>query len=119
MTKSALVASVSALIFAAASLWTGVVSAQQSFPNHVVKLVAGYPPGRGADTQGRSLAEKLTGLWGQAVIVDNKPGGMGSISARAVARADPDGYTMDMGTFDHLVLGYNLTKEKAFDNQKD
>src|SRR5690606_29603229 len=95
------------------------VQAQSDYPNQTIKIIAGYPPGGGTDTQARLMAEHLAKYWGQPVVVDNMPGSLGIISARAVANARPDGYTMYMATFDHLILGYSLKKEKAFETQND
>lgn len=106
--------------FVAACCLTGVSAhAQQIYPSKTVKIVAGYPPGGGTDTQARLMAEKLGQHWGVPVVVDNMPGSLGVVSARAVASAPPDGYTLYLGTFDHLILGYSLTKDKSFDTQSD
>jgi tripartite-type tricarboxylate transporter receptor subunit TctC len=67
----------------------------QEFPSRMVTMVIPFPPGAGAnDTNGRFLADKLSKLWGQPVVVDNRPGGNTTIGAMAVVRSAPDGYTM-------------------------
>jgi tripartite-type tricarboxylate transporter receptor subunit TctC len=68
----------------------------QAWPNRIVKLVVGFPPGGGADAVSRIVAGRLSELWGQQVVVENKPGAGGNLSFDAVAHADPDGYTMLM-----------------------
>ena len=65
----------------------------QAFPDKPVRIVAGFAPG-GADISARLVGQKLQELWGQAVIVDNKPGAGGNLGADAVARAPADGYTL-------------------------
>ena len=65
----------------------------QAFPDKPVRIVVGFQPG-GADISARLVAQKLQELWGQAVIIDNKPGAGGNLGADAVARAPADGYTL-------------------------
>jgi tripartite-type tricarboxylate transporter receptor subunit TctC len=64
-----------------------------AFPDKPVRIVAGFAPG-GADTSARLIGQKLQELWGQTVIIDNKPGAAGNLGADAVARAPADGYTV-------------------------
>lgn len=64
-----------------------------TFPEKSVRLMVGFAPG-GADIGGRIVAQKLSELWGQSVVVDNRPGASGNIAADLVAKAPADGYTM-------------------------
>ena len=84
-------------VFAASSL-TGVAQAQSSanFPIKAVTLVVPFTPSSGSDIIARIIAPKLAARWGQAVVVDNKPGASGNLGARQVASALPDGYTLLM-----------------------
>ncbi|MGZ3283441.1 MAG: Bug family tripartite tricarboxylate transporter substrate binding protein [Xanthobacteraceae bacterium] len=74
------------------------VSAQapssQAWPTRFIKLVVPFTPGGGIDGIGRILAARLSEMWGQQVVVENKPGAGGNIASEFVARAGPDGYTM-------------------------
>jgi tripartite-type tricarboxylate transporter receptor subunit TctC len=66
----------------------------QSYPTRVIKVIVPFTPG-GADVMARLLADRLTAALGQPVIVENRPGGAGgTVGAKAVAAADPDGYTL-------------------------
>src|SRR5258708_6401865 len=64
------------------------------FPTGRVTLVVPFPPGASTDVTMRVMADRLTQMWGQAVLVDNKGGANGIIAAEAVMRAKPDGYTL-------------------------
>ena len=66
----------------------------QVYPTKTVRIVAPFPPGGPVDMLGRLLAGRLSGLWGQQVIVDNRPGGNTVIGTEIVARSPPDGYTI-------------------------
>jgi tripartite-type tricarboxylate transporter receptor subunit TctC len=78
---------------AAAALCALAAAAHAAWPEKPVRLMVGFAPG-GSDIGGRIIAQKLSEMWGQPVIVDNKPGAAGNIAADAVAKAAPDGYTM-------------------------
>lgn len=79
----------------------------QNYPNRIVRIVVPYPAGGATDILARILAEKLTPMLGQNVIVENRTGASGNIGFNYVAKADPDGYTLLMGTA-------NLTIAPAF-----
>jgi tripartite-type tricarboxylate transporter receptor subunit TctC len=68
--------------------------AQQDYPNHTIAMVVPFPPGGVADITARPLAEALTRILKQTVIVENKPGAGGGLGMQYVARARPDGYTV-------------------------
>src|SRR5579872_4134982 len=74
-----------------------VVSASSladTFPSRVVRYVLPWPPGGGGDIIARTIAHNLSALWGENVVVDNRPGAAGNIGADLLARAAPDGYTI-------------------------
>jgi tripartite-type tricarboxylate transporter receptor subunit TctC len=66
----------------------------QGWPSRVVKLVVPFTPVGGIDSIGRILGARLTEIWGQQVVIENKPGAGGNIASEFVARSAPDGYTM-------------------------
>ena len=72
-------------------------AAQTAFPSKQVTVVVAFPPGGGADLLGRLLAKKYQEMWGQTVVVLNRPGAAGVIGAREVGRAAPDGHTLLVG----------------------
>jgi tripartite-type tricarboxylate transporter receptor subunit TctC len=73
---------------------TLAAAAQADYPNRPIKIIVPLPPGATADTLPRIIGEKLTARWGQPVIIENRPGAAQNLGAEAVARADPDGYTL-------------------------
>src|SRR3954467_2997660 len=66
----------------------------QTWPNRFVRLVVPFPPGGGTDAIARVVAGKLSEIWGQQGVVENRGGGGANMGHEAVARAEPDGYTM-------------------------
>src|SRR5437764_1424786 len=66
----------------------------QSWPNRFVRLVVPFPPGGGTDAIARVVAGKLSDIWGQQMVVENRGGGATNIGTEGVARSDPDGYTI-------------------------
>ena len=66
----------------------------QDFPNRPVKVVVTYPPGGGADVTARVIGQRLSEVWKQPVLIENKPGGGGNVGADFVFHAQPDGYTL-------------------------
>jgi tripartite-type tricarboxylate transporter receptor subunit TctC len=108
-------------VLAGAAGWT-IVSASavraQTWPSQPVKIVVPYIPGGATDTAGRLLAEKLTALLGQQVIVDNKGGGNTIIGMELVAKSKPDGHTLLLGTTT-LATNTALGLKQPFDPLKD
>ena len=89
----------------------------QTYPSRQITLVVPFPPGGSTDVAARILAERMRPVLGQSVIIENVGGAGGSIAVGRVARAAPDGYTIDIGQWDTKVgsIIYNLT----YDLQKD
>jgi tripartite-type tricarboxylate transporter receptor subunit TctC len=66
----------------------------QAWPTRIVRLLVGFPPGGGMDAAGRIVASRLSELWGQQVVIENKPGAGSTIALDTAAHAAPDGYTI-------------------------
>ena len=94
------------------------IARADAFPSRVVKLVVGFPPGGGADLASRIVANRLSEIWRQQVIVENRPGAGARLALDAVAHAAPDGYTMLLAPGSPLVqplLFSTLTFDPAAD----
>lgn len=89
--------------------------AQAVYPSRTVKIVVPLPAGPVADVLPRMLAEKLSARWSQPVIVENRPGASLNIGAEAVARAEPDGYTLLATPPNPLVINQSFLPKLAFD----
>ncbi len=99
-------------------LLAGVVAAgAQTYPSRSITLIVPFPPGGSTDTAARILAEKMRPILGQPVIIENVGGAGGSIAVGRVARAAPDGYTIDIGQWDTHVgsIIYNLNYDLQTD----
>ena len=82
-------------------------------------LVVPYPPGGGVDVMARVVAEKLSGIIGHQVIVDNRVGGSGLVGARSVIKSAPDGYTLFLGHTGPISINPSLYANANFDPRKD
>src|ERR1051325_1687180 len=71
--------------------------AQQDYPNRNVRIIIAFSPAGAIDILGRLIADRLSEMWHQQVIVENRPGAGGNIGAAAAAQAAPDGYTLHFG----------------------
>jgi tripartite-type tricarboxylate transporter receptor subunit TctC len=91
----------------------------QSYPDHAVKIVVPYTPGGFNDTLGRISSEKLSKLWNQSVVVENKPGGNTTIGNNLVAKSPADGYTMLVSPLPFSVLPALYGDKLPYDSVKD
>jgi tripartite-type tricarboxylate transporter receptor subunit TctC len=87
----------------------------EPFPTRTIRLIVPYPPGGALDVMGRLVAQSLSGTIGQQVIVDNRPGAGSTLAGRDVARAEPDGYTLLLGSAATLAIGPALFKDVGYD----
>jgi tripartite-type tricarboxylate transporter receptor subunit TctC len=89
----------------------------ETFPSRTITLIVPYPPGGSTDVAGRIIADKMGAVLGQTVIVENVGGAGGSIGVGRLARALPDGYTIDIGQWDTHVgsIIYNLNYDLQTD----
>jgi len=108
---------VSALfLLLAAAPWPTAIA--QDYPARPVRIIVTFTVGGAADATARIFADKLAALWGQGVVVENRPGAGGSIGAEAVFRAPADGYTLLLATNTHII-NHVLIPKLAFDYTKD
>src|SRR5688572_572579 len=91
----------------------------QSFPTGPVKIVTSVGAGASPDVITRLLAEHLSRLWGQQVIVLNQPGGAGAVAIKAVAPAAPDGHTLYMALASNFIALPELQKNFPVDVVRD
>lgn len=96
----------------------GAVQAQE-WPTKPVRIIVPYPPGTSVDTFGRALAEKLSQKWGQAVVIDNKPGGNEAIALTSLAHEKADGYTLGVSTESGIETNPMLYSKLSYDPVKD
>jgi tripartite-type tricarboxylate transporter receptor subunit TctC len=91
----------------------------QTYPAKPVRLIIGLPPGGLIDTLARGVATELARIWGQPVIVENRPGGTDTIAATAVARSAPDGYTIYLTTSTNMNTAQFLRRNLPYDPVRD
>ena len=98
--------------------WEMSAHAQSDFPNRPVRMVNPYTPGGSVDLVGRALAAGLSEIWGQQVIMDNRPGAGTLIGTEVVVRAEPDGYTV-LCTSSAIAILSSMYKSMRFDPVRD
>jgi tripartite-type tricarboxylate transporter receptor subunit TctC len=92
---------------------------REVWPAKPVRVIIPYPPGGGAEAAARFLANHFTQAFGQSFVIDNRPGGNTVIGAMAVAKAEPDGYTLLMAIDSTLVMNQYLYKSLPYDPIND
>jgi tripartite-type tricarboxylate transporter receptor subunit TctC len=95
-------------------IFAGQIFAGQAWPGRFVRLLVPLAPGGPTDLVARLLAEPLSKVWGQQVVIENKPGAGGNLAAEAVARSDPDGYTVLFAT-SSLAVNRTLYRSLGYD----
>lgn len=103
------------LIVAALAAMPQMAIAQDNYPKRPIKLVVPYTAGGLADVLSRLVGEKLSLKWGQPVVVESRAGASGNLGAEAVARSDPDGYTLLSTPPPPLAINQSLFAKLAFD----
>ena len=93
--------------------------AQSAYPNRPLKVIVPQPPGGGFDFVARALAERLAKQIGQSVVVENRPGSGTLVGTDAAAKADPDGYTLLMGSVSNIALNMGLYDKLSYDSLRD
>ena len=75
----------------------------QTYPTRFVRLVVPFPPGGAVDGAARIIAARLSEMWGQQMVIENRPGAGGNVAAQAVLQADADGYTVYIASIGHAI----------------
>jgi len=101
-----------------ALLTAGHAVAQQTYPDHPIRIVVGFPAGGPPDLVARLLADKFSAAWGKSVVVENATGSGGNIAVDRVAKATPDGYTLLMAS-NAIVINPSLYEKMPYDAMKD
>jgi len=108
---------------AVAAALSGAVSTAlaqaDSYPTRPIRFIAANSPGGGLDITARAIAPKLTAALGQQVIVDNRAGAAGSVAAELVAKSQPDGYTIMVGSIGGLAVNTHLYKNLGYNPLRD
>jgi tripartite-type tricarboxylate transporter receptor subunit TctC len=98
---------------------TGTVSAAEpGFPSRPVRLLVGFSPGGGTDIAVRIIGKRLSEMWGQQVVVDNRAGAGGLVAFEMAAKANPDGYTL-LATSPSFAIQPNLARKVPYDPIRD
>src|SRR5262245_23318822 len=105
-------------IVAVALAATALQVSAQNYPTRPVRVIIAFPPGSATDIIGRVISSKVSELWGQQAVPDNRGGAGGSIGSAIAAKANPDGYTLFINSNAHVVnpsfyavLPYNTLKD--------
>ncbi len=94
-------------------------AAAQDYPSRPITLIVPYAAGGGNDVMARTAAEKMSKTLGQQIVIENRGGAGGSIATRAIAKAEPDGYTLGLGGTGTLAINPTLYGNVGYDPRKD
>src|SRR6266508_2059680 len=114
-----LMRSIVSSIIAAATLLALSTASAQDWPTRPIKILTPLAAGGAADILGRAVGEALALDVKQSVVIDNRPGGGGALAALTVARADPDGATILLGTAAALTIGPVLVRNSPYDPRSE
>ncbi|HWI15413.1 MAG TPA: tripartite tricarboxylate transporter substrate binding protein [Burkholderiales bacterium] len=95
------------------------VAADTAFPTRPIRMIVGYPPGGSTDIAARLVGQKLTPVFGQTVVIDNRAGASGTIAATIVASAEPDGHTLSFAASPEAAIYRALMKNPPYDSLTD
>src|SRR5580765_2397405 len=94
-------------------------AAAQGWPQKPVRFIVPFPPGGATDISARLLGEKLTQIWGQQVVIENRGGAGGGVGAAEAARAAPDGYTLFFPSGSVVTANQHIYEKLNYDPEKD
>jgi tripartite-type tricarboxylate transporter receptor subunit TctC len=98
-------------------LLTAQTSYGQNYPDRTIKIIVPFATGGPTDIMARVIGQKLSTAWGQAVVVENKPGGSGNVGVTQVSKANPDGYTL-LVTSTSIAVNVSLFNNPGYDLDK-
>jgi tripartite-type tricarboxylate transporter receptor subunit TctC len=105
-------------LFCIVSFSSAAPAAEPGFPSRPIRLLVGFSPGGGTDIAVRIIGKKLSEIWGQQVVVDNRAGAGGLVAFEIVARAIPDGYTL-LAASPSFAIQPNLARKLPYDPIRD
>jgi tripartite-type tricarboxylate transporter receptor subunit TctC len=114
-TRLSRLATIGALAFITAAAAQG----ENDYPNRPIKLIVGFAAGGGTDVVARIMAQKMSEFLHQTIVVEDRTGASGLIAAQDVAKADPDGYTLMMGSQTTLAVAPHLHRKVTLNPEKD
>ncbi|MBU3626486.1 tripartite tricarboxylate transporter substrate binding protein [Polynucleobacter sp. JS-Safj-400b-B2] len=114
-----LIQKLSASLLCLIAIFSSTVFAQSNYPNKAINFIVPYGAGGSADSRSRQIAQKMSVLLKQPIVVDNKPGAGGNIGTEAIVRAAPDGYTIGMGNFAPMAVNKTLFGNLRYDPETD
>jgi tripartite-type tricarboxylate transporter receptor subunit TctC len=107
------------LAFLALTLLEAGHASAQTYPDHTIRILVGFTPGSATDVSARMFAQKLSDAWAVPVMVENLPGGGGSIGGERVARSPSDGYTLYWGANGAMTINPSLQNNPTFEPMRD
>ena len=114
-----LIQSFSVCLISLSTLFSAAAFAQTNYPSKPINFIVPYGAGGGADSRSRQIAQKMSVILKQPIIVDNKPGAGGNIGTEFISRAAPDGYTIGMGNFAPMAVNKTLFGNLRYDPESD
>ncbi len=108
-----------AFLMPLAFLFVSCDASAQPFPGKPVRIIVAFPPGGGVDIVARTMGPRLTEIWNQPIVIENRPGASGVIGTEAAARSAPDGHTLFIGTLGNLTANQYLYPKMAVDPLRD
>ena len=107
------------LLLAVAALLCAGAAAGQGWPSKPVKFIVPFPPGGATDISARMIGQKLSDMWGQSVVIENRGGAGGGVGAAEAARASPDGYTLFFPSGSVMTANQHIYAKMNYDPEKD
>ena len=101
------------------TLFASAAIAQNNYPSKPINFIVPYGAGGSADSRSRQIAQKMSLILKQPIVIDNKPGAGGNIGTEFIARAAPDGYTIGMGNFAPMAVNKTLFGNLRYDPEVD